>query len=318
MAREQSDDSPNPFFLHSVDHSGLVLVSNVLNGNNYNTWERVIKIALNAKNKLGFIDGTYDQPSNTDSTAGAWSRCNSMSNAPRIYQLKQSMNNLVQGSLSINAYYTRMKIIWDDLKTYKPAPTCHCGNTKAWNDYQEQEFVMIFLMGLNPSYAAIRAQILMMESLPSILKVFSLVVQEERHRAIDFDACAEAATRSASSVALAQDRRRPTCSHCGLGGHTVDRCYRLHGYPPGLKPKPNMHSPDPNQAVFNEGQAQAQAQAQACNVSTQSRPTPGTISFNSSGSESRPVFSSASQISAHEQAPPGNNSFSSSGTYPTV
>ncbi|XP_021897315.1 uncharacterized protein LOC110814222 [Carica papaya] len=208
MAREQSNDSQNLFFLHSADHPGLVLVSNLLNGNNYNTCERAIRIALNAKNKLGFIDGTYDQPSNTDSTVAAWSRCNSMHrNAPRIYQLKQSMNNLAQGSFSIHIYYTRMKTIWDELKTYQPAPTCHCGNMKAWNDYQEQESVMTFLMGLNPSYVAVMAQILMMECSPSILKAFSLVVQEERHRAIDFNACAKTAQGSGSSVALTQSRK---------------------------------------------------------------------------------------------------------------
>ena len=39
-------------------------------------------------------------------------------------------------------------------------------------------------MGLNDSYAQIRAQILMLDPLPSISKVFALVVQEERQRSI--------------------------------------------------------------------------------------------------------------------------------------
>ncbi|RVX06900.1 Retrovirus-related Pol polyprotein from transposon RE2 [Vitis vinifera] len=30
---------------------------------------------------------------------------------------------------------------------------------------------------------------------------------------------------------------RPICTHCGLTGHTIDRCYKLHGFPPGYKPK---------------------------------------------------------------------------------
>uniref|UniRef100_A0A2N9FK13 Retrotransposon Copia-like N-terminal domain-containing protein n=1 Tax=Fagus sylvatica TaxID=28930 RepID=A0A2N9FK13_FAGSY len=30
---------------------------------------------------------------------------------------------------------------------------------------------------------------------------------------------------------------RLTCSHCGFKGHTVDKCYKLHGYPPGFKGK---------------------------------------------------------------------------------
>ena len=28
---------------------------------------------------------------------------------------------------------------------------------------------------------------------------------------------------------------RPICSHCGLKGHTVDKCYRVHGFPPGYR-----------------------------------------------------------------------------------
>uniref|UniRef100_A0A2N9HIL3 Retrovirus-related Pol polyprotein from transposon TNT 1-94-like beta-barrel domain-containing protein n=1 Tax=Fagus sylvatica TaxID=28930 RepID=A0A2N9HIL3_FAGSY len=30
---------------------------------------------------------------------------------------------------------------------------------------------------------------------------------------------------------------KPICSHCGFRGHTVDKCYKLHGYPPGFKGK---------------------------------------------------------------------------------
>ena len=32
-------------------------------------------------------------------------------------------------------------------------------------------------------------------------------------------------------------REQPQCSHCGLQGHTIDHCYKLHGYPPGYKPR---------------------------------------------------------------------------------
>ena len=35
-----------------------------------------------------------------------------------------------------------------------------------------------------------------------------------------------------------QKRERPFCTHCHLLSHTVDRCYKLHGYPPGYHPRP--------------------------------------------------------------------------------
>ena len=30
---------------------------------------------------------------------------------------------------------------------------------------------------------------------------------------------------------------RPICSHCGRLGHTMEKCFKLHGFPPGFKPK---------------------------------------------------------------------------------
>ena len=63
-----SDDSVNsasslpnldgsPLFLHNLDQPGLLLVSKRLNGDNYNSWHRAMKISLSAKNKTGFITG---------------------------------------------------------------------------------------------------------------------------------------------------------------------------------------------------------------------------------------------------------------------
>jgi hypothetical protein len=31
-------------------------------------------------------------------------------------------------------------------------------------------------------------------------------------------------------------RERPTCTHCGLLGHMVEKCYKLNGYPPRYTP----------------------------------------------------------------------------------
>lgn len=28
---------------------------------------------------------------------------------------------------------------------------------------------------------------------------------------------------------------KPVCSHCGVTGHTIEKCYRIHGFPPGFK-----------------------------------------------------------------------------------
>ncbi|KAL5750253.1 hypothetical protein ACOSP7_024856 [Xanthoceras sorbifolium] len=34
-----------------------------------------------------------------------------------------------------------------------------------------------------------------------------------------------------------QKKERPSCSHCKFLGHTIDRCFKIHGYSPGYKRK---------------------------------------------------------------------------------
>jgi hypothetical protein len=70
------------------------------------------------------------------------------------------------------------------LTNYRPIPQCSCDNPKILADHSHQDYVFQFLMGLNDSFAQIRGQILLIDPLPSINKVFSLVIQEERQREI--------------------------------------------------------------------------------------------------------------------------------------
>lgn len=48
----------------------------------------------------------------------------------------------------------------------------------------------------------------------------------------------------------------PICTHCEMTGHTADRCYKLHGYPPGHKyHKPHLNvvsSESPSSATNND------------------------------------------------------------------
>lgn len=78
--------------------------------------------------------------------------------------------------MTIEAYYTKIATFWEELIDYRPLDSCSCGGTKAIDEFPQSEFVMIFLMGLNDSFASIRAQILLMNPLPTINKVFSLII----------------------------------------------------------------------------------------------------------------------------------------------
>nr|XP_034896668.1 uncharacterized protein LOC118035239 [Populus alba] len=112
-----------------------------------------------------------------------WSRCNDMVHSwiintviPEIsdsviyYSTTQEMH---LDQLSISAYYTKLKDLWDELPSY---------NDTVHGAQQDQQRLMQFLMGLNDSYSAIRGQILLINPLPSVCHAYFSVTQEEKQR----------------------------------------------------------------------------------------------------------------------------------------
>lgn len=57
------ENETDPFHLHFSNHPGVSLVTKALNGDNYASWSRFMSIALSAKNKTGFVDGSIGKPS---------------------------------------------------------------------------------------------------------------------------------------------------------------------------------------------------------------------------------------------------------------
>ena len=120
---------------------------------------------------------------------------------------------------------------------------------------------MAFLMGLNETYAAVRSQILLMEPMPSLSKVFSLLLQDEKQRKVGAgkklidtsSALAAFGSKLGNHKTFVKSKNgRPQCTHCGAMGHVVDKCYKLHGYPPGYKFKNKGGQPFANNVVVDE------------------------------------------------------------------
>lgn len=103
-------------------------------------------------------------------------------------------------------------------------------------------------------FSHIRGQTLLVDPLPPINKVFSLVLQEECQReassSVGYFNHNTAALMS-KTVQSTHNRfgkqivrnDRPTCSHCELLRHTMEKCYKLHGYPPRYKFSKNKTAP---------------------------------------------------------------------------
>ncbi|XP_073023649.1 uncharacterized protein [Primulina eburnea] len=298
------DDLTSPYFLHHSDNPGLTLVSHVLTGENYVFWSRAMKIALSVKNKLGFIDRSVAKPpSNELNLLNYWSRNNNIviswilnsvskeisasilfsesaaeiwedlrerfqqSNGPRVFQLRRELVSCRQEQEPVSVYFTKLKALWEELSNFRPACSCgmcNCDGVKKIDEYFQMDFTMSFLMGLNDSFAQVRSQILLIDPLPPIYRIFALIVQEERQRSVDsrysgnnvtgslaFAVKSEQPQKHSNYKGYASQRERPFCTKCNIHGHTIETCYKIHGYPPGYKFKGKFPS-KPSHATANQ------------------------------------------------------------------
>lgn len=84
--------------------------------------------------------------------------------------------------MSVSAYFTKCKQLWDEyIVLVEP---CACVSTCSAVKRIERHQLMQFLMGLNESYHVVRRSILMLNPLPSVSQASSIVLQEEQQKEI--------------------------------------------------------------------------------------------------------------------------------------
>ncbi|KAH0761699.1 hypothetical protein KY290_017772 [Solanum tuberosum] len=161
-----------------------------------------------------------------------------------------------------------MKGLWDELDTLDTFTVCGCAcscgakekNVKAKHDVR----LVQFLMGLNDSYCAAKGNILMISHLPSMSNAYGLLIQEEKQREMNMNPKFPGENSSFVAFGLNTSGQRPgapeykptrenyyenkksapTCRYCKKIGHTIEQCYKIHGFPPNFKFSKNKNSPN--------------------------------------------------------------------------
>ena len=178
MANESTN---NPYFLPSTESPSVMLTSQPLIGQeNYMTWARSAFLALSAKNKFGFVNGTIPVPDPSLPLYNTWSRCNTIvlswltnslnkeigasvmyintardlwidlrdrflqGNSPRLCEFQKEISRLSQGSISVSSYFTKFKTLWDEFTNYQPFTVCTCGSEHSQLDAQHKEHIFHF------------------------------------------------------------------------------------------------------------------------------------------------------------------------------
>lgn len=104
------ENSSSPYFLSNSDNPGDSLVVQHLTEEHYNTWSGAVLIALDAKIKQGFIDGSIPKPESIDHPCYvAWCKCNSTVLAWLFNSISKDLQ------LSV-VYFKTTREVWLDLQ----------------------------------------------------------------------------------------------------------------------------------------------------------------------------------------------------------
>ncbi|KAJ0463519.1 putative RNA-directed DNA polymerase [Helianthus annuus] len=212
-------DIGDPLYLHPSDSSALTIVNIKLKGTeNYSVWSSAMKLALEAKNKYGFIDGKCVKSENDPVLASQWDRCNSVVltwllnsiseelflgqvfsklasevwtdlkesfyrvDGSIVYHLYKKINSVSQNGTTVAEYYNKLTTMWKQFDAMLHLPTCSCQVAKDFNDFSTLIKLMQFLMGLDDVYQSVRTNLLTRDPLPSVKVAFSVISREESHR----------------------------------------------------------------------------------------------------------------------------------------
>lgn len=128
---------------------------------------------------------------------------------------------------------------------------CSCALTKKFLKIQQDQRLIHFLMRLNDQFNQVRTNILLMYDLPTIQSAYRMLVQEERHKDIakiatpiesmafttergkNYDKGYEKVDgfkRTLNYNGGGNKRNNYFCDFFKIKGHSIQRCFKIHGY----------------------------------------------------------------------------------------
>ncbi|GKC88820.1 ribonuclease H-like domain-containing protein [Tanacetum coccineum] len=180
-------DISDPVHLHPNDTTALTVVSIKLKGTkNYQVWSYAMLLALEGKNKIGFIDvlvkDLIQMRFLVNSEIGAkhvWEELKETYDkvdGSIMFGLHNQNNTLKQNGSFIANYYHKLNALWKYYDAMIELPKCICNASEG--------FLIQFHVGLDDSYMQIRNSILSIETLPDVRSSYATISSEASHRVV--------------------------------------------------------------------------------------------------------------------------------------
>ncbi|GKD65169.1 hypothetical protein Tco_1307277, partial [Tanacetum coccineum] len=207
---------------------------------------------------------------------------NSMHSSPINSDHDDDVQDPDPNGSSIADYYHKLNALWKQYDAMIELPKCVCNASEGFKKHNQLLKLMQFLIGLDDSYMQIRSSILTREVLPDVRSAYATISSEESHRvavgSITGSFKRNQASAFMSNVPNSQNFQRTNqnfstgpprpnnlnnnkqgggsdlnnnrqgggsglvCENCGFKGHTIDRCFKIIGYPANFGKKKSGQS----------------------------------------------------------------------------
>nr|GEU88102.1 ribonuclease H-like domain-containing protein [Tanacetum cinerariifolium] len=251
-------DLSDPLHLHPNDSATLTIVSVKLKGTeNYQIWYCAMMLALEGKNKTGFIDGSYRRSNVNEVLGKQWD----METYDKVdgsvtFNLHHKINSLCQNGSTLADYYHNLNALWKQFDALVQLPKCTCHVAEDFKRHNQLMKLMQFLIGLDNSYMQIRSSILSRDPLPDVRGAYAIISSEEgnaqRYQTFGNTSRPSNATRPPGNVSRRSNGGpQLVCKICGFNGHTGDRCFKVIRYPNDFGKRNNNHNNNHGVQNFN-------------------------------------------------------------------
>ncbi|CAO2832491.1 unnamed protein product [Amaranthus hypochondriacus] len=178
----------------------------------------------------------------------------------QLFSIEEQLSKAYQkNEMTIEDFFTKLKGLWDEIDALDPLPICSCTGcacdlSQKTQKSQQRRRIIQFLMKLDSRYQHTRSNILMMKDMPTAAEVISILTQEQTHQEFskgtitDYQE-AEVVCRTEKTKYLDSNKYKPKtdfknkkpntqlfCDPCKIQGHTIDKFWKIHGYPSNFKP----------------------------------------------------------------------------------
>uniref|UniRef100_A0A1S3XV48 Uncharacterized protein n=1 Tax=Nicotiana tabacum TaxID=4097 RepID=A0A1S3XV48_TOBAC len=212
----------SPLFLLSSDVPGVSLVAVPFSGNGFGV------ISPDIAESVQY----------SDTAESIWRQLNNRYgtvNRTKVFELKRELAPTYQGSLDIASYFNKLKKIWNELGVIwsSHANSCGCAAKEGLQKEKEEDKVHQFIMGLNEVYVSVRSNLLMMHPLPSLDRVYNILLQGEKQRQSTQPRPQQ--TLYNQRVVFDQPKSGLFCKYCKKSWNLIDKYYKLNEFPPKFK-----------------------------------------------------------------------------------